>query len=201
MNSYHGRLLYISTAAKRATFTPPRAGVWYWETDNLQMYFYNGVAWTGIHTNLPYGSFSSSATQTCVATNLAYAITYSDTEASNQITLSNNSRINLAVAGEYLITFSAVGKSNAPNATLDIWMAVGGVNVARSNTLSRFVGAANERVITVTYIYPFTAGQYFELYMHSNTAGTVIQATGAAAGPPAVPASPSIITTVNMISR
>lgn len=150
---------------------------------------------------LPYGSFSSSSTQTLLDTGLSYAITYSNTEAENDVYLSNNSRINIRVAGVYLITFSAVGKSGAANKTLDIWLAVGGVNVARSNTLSRFVGLANERIITVTYIYRFTAGQYFELYMHSDDTNTVIIATAATAGPPARPACPSIIVTANKISN
>ena len=87
------------------------------------------------------------------------------------------------------------------NKTLDIWLAVNGVNVPRSNTISKFVGLANERIITVTYIYTFTAGQYFELYMRSDDTNTVIIATAAAAGPPSRPACPSIIVTVNKISK
>lgn len=149
--------------------------------------------------SLPYGSFSSSATQGIAATNAAYAITYTDTEATNGVTLSNSSRINIVEAGTYLISFSAVGKSAAPNKLLDIWLSVNGTNVARSNTLSKFVGSANERIITVTFIYSFTAGQYFELYMHSDDTGTSLVATAAGANPTR-PASPSIITTVNMIS-
>lgn len=150
----------------------------------------------------PYGCFSDSTDQAIATTSLAYAITYNTDETKSGIThstVTNPSRVYVDNAGTYLITFSAVGKSAVANKELDIWLSVDGTNIARSNTLSRFVGAANERIITVTYIHTFTANQYFELYMHSNDTGTVLKAT-AAASTPTRPASPSIILTVNRIS-
>lgn len=164
---------------------------------------YNGSAWTpafSANVNLPYGSFSSSANQGIASATTAYAITYTDREVTNQITLTESSKINILVAGTYLITFSAVAKSTVANKYLDIWLAVGGTNVARSNTHSKFVGTGNERIITVTYIYDFTAGQYFQLFMHSDDTGTTLAATAAGASPTR-PASPSIIVTVNKISN
>jgi hypothetical protein len=152
----------------------------------------------------PYGSFSDSTTQTITgATTSAYVITFNTDEYKSQITHStstNPSRVTIDVAGTYLITFSAIGKSTVANKTLDIWLAVDGSNVPRSDTLSRFVGAGNERIITVTLLYTFTAGQYFELYWSSDDAGTTLQATAAGASPTR-PASPSIILTVNKVSK
>lgn len=155
--------------------------------------------------SLPHAMYSSGSTQTCTSTSASRIITFSDVEMQHNVTIqaggtSGSSRINIVKTGMYLITFSAVGKSTTANATLDIWFKVNGSNVPRSNTLSRFVGAANERVITVTFIYSFTAGDYFELAMHSDTNGTNLIATGSATGPPVVPASPSIILTVNKIA-
>lgn len=149
--------------------------------------------------DLPYGSFSSSATQTIASATTAYAITYTDVEASNQITNSDDSKINILVAGLYLITFSAIGASSAPNKYLDIWLSVDGTNVPRTNTHSEFVGTHNERIITVTFLYEFEAGQYFELYMHSDDTGATLVATAAGINPTR-PASPSIIITVNKVS-
>ena len=155
--------------------------------------------------SLPFGSFSSASTQACNVTSASFAINYSDIEASHNITtlagtVSGSSRISIVKTGTYLITFSAVGKSNSPGVTLDIWLKVNGVNVPRSDTLSRFVGSANERIITVTFIYPFNAGDYFELAMHSDNNGTQIIATGSTTGPPPTPACPSIILTINKIA-
>lgn len=153
----------------------------------------------GTSVDLPYGSFSSNATQTIASATTAYAITYTNNEVTNQITLTANSKINILVAGTYLITFSAIGASSAPNKYLDIWLSVDGTNVPRSNTHSEFVGTHNERIITVTYLYDFTAGQYFELYMHSDDTGATLVATAAGTNPTR-PESPSIIVTVNKIS-
>jgi hypothetical protein len=153
--------------------------------------------------SLPYGSFSDSTTQGIANVNNAYPITFNTDEAKSQVTHdtgSNPSRVQIDVAGTYLITFSAIGKSTVANKTLDIWLAVDGSPVARSNTISRFVGSGNERIITVTYIYTFTAGQYFELMWNSNDTGTTLIATGTQSNPTR-PACPSIILTVNMISK
>lgn len=153
----------------------------------------------GSAIGFPWGAFASTATQTIAAATAAYAITYTDTLGAAGLTLSDSSRINVTDPGKYLITYSAVGKSAAPNKTLDIWLAVDGTPVANSNTSSKFVGSANERVITVTYIEALSAGQYFELYMHSDDTGTVLLAAPVASSPTR-PASPSIITTVNKVS-
>lgn len=153
--------------------------------------------------NLPYGSFSDSSSQGIANVNNAYAIALNTDEAKNYITHSttvNNSRVYIDKAGTYLITFSAIGKSAAVNKLLDIWLSVDGTNVPRSNTRSRFVGTANERIITVTFIYSFTANQYFELYMASDDTGTQIVSTGTQSNPTR-PACPSIIVTVNWISK
>ena len=70
----------------------------------------------------------------------------------------------------------------------------------KSDTLSTFVGTANERVITVTFIDSFAANDYIKLKMLSNYAGTKLEYTAASASP-YFPVSPSIIVTVNMISK
>jgi hypothetical protein len=155
--------------------------------------------------SLPHGAFSSASTQTCVSTSASKAITFSDIETAHDVamlagTASGSSRVSITKTGAYLITFSAVGKSTSPGAVLNIWLKVNGVDIDRSNTLSRFVGSANERIITVTFIYEFYEGDYFELAMHSDTNGTNIVATGSATGPPVIPACPSIILTANKIA-
>ena len=155
-----------------------------------------GISW-------PYGSFSSTQTQTIASTTASYVITYNTDDYKSQVTHSTSvcpGAIYVDVPGTYLITFSAIGKSAAPNKKMDIWLSVNGSNVANSNTISRFVGAANERVVTVTYINKFLADQYFELYWCSDDTGTVLLATSASTNPTR-PVCPSIITTVNMISK
>lgn len=150
----------------------------------------------------PYGCVSDSTTQTIANVSIAYPITFNTNEVLSNITHSetvNPSQITVPIAGVYLITFSAIAKSAAPNKYVDIWLAVQGSPVTRSNTISRFVGTSNERIITVTYVYTFTAGQYFELMWHSDDTGTTLPATGTQSSPTR-PACPSIILTINMVS-
>lgn len=146
----------------------------------------------------PHGSFSSNADQTCTGGTTADAIIYQDTEDSNQVTLSLNSHINIAVAGTYLVMFSAIARTTVPNSLIEIWLAVDGTNVPRSNTISRFIGTGNERVIAVQFIYTFTAGQYFQLFMWSDSNTTKLEATGTQVNPTR-PACPGIIVTVNRV--
>lgn len=108
-------------------------------------------------------------------------------------------RIQIDTAGTYLITWSAIAKSSNPGETLEIWFAVNGVNVSKSNTKNTFVGNNAERLITVTFLYTFTAGQYFELKYRASATTVSFVATGTAAAPDR-PSSPSIIVTVNRIA-
>lgn len=147
----------------------------------------------------PYGCFASTATQTITAATASYPITYTNTFGAAGCTLSDNSRINVADSGKYLISYSAIGKSAAPGKSLEIWLAVDGAAVANSNRLSKFVDSSSECVITATYLEALSAGQYLELYMRSDDTGTTLEAIPAGTAPTR-PASPSIITTVNKVS-
>jgi hypothetical protein len=149
-------------------------------------------------SNVPYGCFISTVNQTIANTTTAYPITYTNALDSRSVTLSNNSRINIAKTGDYLITFSVICRSSAPNKTMDIWLTVDGTNIANSNTHFSFVGSANEKVVTVTFIQDFTAGQYFELVMCADDTGNFLLSSAATTNPTR-PASPSIILTVNKI--
>lgn len=151
----------------------------------------------------PYGSISDSTTQTFASTTTAYPITFDTNEALSNITHStsvNPSRITVDKAGTYLITYSVVWSAGAPNAHVSIWLRVNGSDVPRTNTVIE-TPLSGESMMTVTYLYTFTAGQYFELVANSqDTANTQILAT-AAGTTPTTPASPSIILTINKISR
>ena len=164
---------------------------------------YAGTSGTAPLGVLPYGNFSSLTSQFATAATVAYPVILEYDDVKNGLTHSTagtaSADVQIDIAGTYLITFSAVAKTDTPNDILDIWLRVNGVDVPRSNTVSKFVGTGNERIVTVTYIYTFTAGQKFTLMYWGNAAGVQMVATGTA-GTPARPASPSIIVTVNKIS-
>jgi hypothetical protein len=164
---------------------------------------YAGTSGTAPLGVLPYGNFSSLTSQFATAATIAYPVILEYDDVKNGLTHSTagtaSADVQIDIAGTYLITFSAVAKTDTPNDTLNIWLRVDGADVPRSNTVSKFVGTGNERIVTVTYIYTFTAGQKFTLMYWGNAAGVQMVATGTA-GTPARPASPSIIVAVSKIS-
>src|SRR5512135_3043917 len=90
----------------------------------------------GTMINHPYAQLSDSTTQTIGSTTTAYPITFNTQDIISGIThstVTNPSRITIPTAGVYLVTFSAIGKSTAVNKVLEIWLAVDGTNVPRSN--------------------------------------------------------------------
>jgi len=156
----------------------------------------------GIVVPRPYGCFSSTQTQTIANATAAQAITFNTDEFKNQIThstVTNNTRIYVDVAGVYSIIFSVIARGGTINKLFNVWLAVGGANIDRTNTIQNLSTAAVERIITIEFFYQFTANQYFEIMMWGDATNTEIVAT-AAQSTPTRPASPSIILTVKKVS-
>jgi len=71
---------------------------------------------------MPRGSFYSTSDQTAAATGTGYAITFNQTSYTSGITLSNNSRINVADAGTYQFSVTLqIEHNNASEATVTVW--------------------------------------------------------------------------------
>jgi hypothetical protein len=160
--------------------------------------------WNAAHSlSLPYGCFSDSTTQAAASITTAYKVALNTDEYKSGITHStsvNNSRVTIPTAGTYLITFSAILASVESGKHIEFWLAVDGTNVPRSGTMNHMVASSSERIVTVTFLYKFTAGQYFELvWCAPDTTQATLVAAGVGASPTR-PASPSIIVTVNMMS-
>ena len=150
----------------------------------------------------PYGCFSHSSTITLTGGTTADAIPFNTDEVKNNITHStsvNPSRITVPIAGVYSIIFSVIAKAGTINKLYNIWLAVDGSPVARTNTIQNLSTASVERIITVEFFYTFTAGQYFEIMHWSDATNTQIVATGTQTNPTR-PACPSIILTVKKVS-
>jgi hypothetical protein len=142
---------------------------------------------------------SDSTTQTFTTAGTVYPITYDTNEALSGVvhsTSTNPSRVTITTAGTYLIAFSACCEAPSPSKHINIFLKVNGNIVARTGTLIE-LPISGEGVMTVTLLYTFTAGQYFELCALSDVNNMTIKATAAGG---TYPASPSIIVTVNQIS-
>jgi hypothetical protein len=150
----------------------------------------------------PYGCFSHAATITLTGGTTADAIAFDTDEVKNHITHStsvNNSRITVDQAGVYSIIFSVIAKGGTNNKLFNIWLAVEGSPITRTNTIQNLSTSGVERIITVEFFYTFTAGQYFQIMAWSDATNTTLVATAAQATPTR-PACPSIILTVKKVS-
>lgn len=159
-------------------------------------------------TNMPqwipvaYGSFSNTTTQTAPA-GTPTGIVFDVTDYARNISLSG-SKFTLAKTGLYNIIFS-LQLSNSNTSSDDdavVWLRVNGANIA--NTASKITvvkshgGVAGNAILTVNFMYQFTAGDYFEIYGLS-LLGYIALQTYPASTSPAYPVSPAAILTVAQI--
>ena len=123
------------------------------------------------------------------------------------ITVANNSRITFAVAGTYRINMSLqVYNSVNTVATIDLWYAKNGTNIASS--AGRITVPANNdggvAVVAYEIFEPVAAGDYIEVYWHpSAVTATLHYRAPVAANPgvtPAIPAVPPAIVVAERIA-
>jgi hypothetical protein len=159
---------------------------------------------TGTLTKSPYsavtsnlfsvGDFYSTQTQT-LAAGVSGSVTYNNTGTSFGVSLVSSSRLTIANAGVYSITFSAQLLGDGGQDTIYMWLKKNGTNVADTGT-KMVVKNNEEHVMTVEYIVQAAASDYYEI-VWQNTTGDGDLKYYAASGN--IPAIPSIITTVKQV--
>jgi hypothetical protein len=149
---------------------------------------------------LPYASFSDSTTQTWASTTTAYPITFNTDEIKYLINrAATTSRITVDIAGVYLISFSACTQSPSGSGHVNIWLRKNGTDIARSNTTVELLELV-QTVMTVTFILSLAATDYIEIVGNSQDVANCAIIATAVQTTPDVPASPSIIMTINRIA-
>ncbi len=152
----------------------------------------------------PFGAFSSEIDQSAASTTVAYAITYSNTDISDSVFLSNSSRLNTTYPGIYNLQFSIqLENSDTQIHDVDVWAAINGVNVA--NTNSKFSvpnkhGGVNGNLIAALNLFlTMQAGDYVELYWRTSDIGVTVEYSSSGSSPTR-PATPSVIATMAFVS-
>jgi hypothetical protein len=154
----------------------------------------------GIGTNgtfdSAYGQFYSTQDQT-PATNTPTALTLNNSSAFNTgVSVVSNSRVTYTAAGVYWITVS-VQFNNTGSADHDayIWFRKNGTDIADSNSVITVpkTGDGGRALLEVSVMESVTAGQYIEAVVMVEDAAVDVEHTAASAGPPVVPAIPSVI--------
>jgi hypothetical protein len=168
---------------------------------------WNGAAWApqavgaGAITAV-YGSFSDSTDQAFPAgPGGALVVQYDTTEAANGVSVVNDpitlrpTRIAVAQSGVYAVSLSPqLLHTGGGTEIITFWARVDGANVPRSAS-SLEMGNNNNRTLPfIEIILSLNAGQYVEwVFTATNGTNLSLEHFPAVAGPPAVPAIPSVI--------
>jgi hypothetical protein len=147
-----------------------------------------------------WGAFWDSTTQTNAGSTAANAMRLGNTDPnSNGVSVVSNSRVTVQRGGVYNFQFSAqFNKTDSGNDLVEIWFAKNGTNLPDSSTQITVVGNNGKMVPAWNYMLQMAAGEYIELYWHSNDLQMRILASTGQSDPPR-PSIPSVILTVHQV--
>ena len=143
----------------------------------------NSAATTGY-----YGSFYDTTTQSAAVINTPYAMTLNSTAESNQIAVTNNSRITFKNRGTYNIQFSAqLDQTSGASHYIYIWFRKNGVDIPNSASVVAIQGTTAELVASWNFVITVLGGDYIQIMWAVNNTAVQIVAAPATAFCPAIP--------------
>lgn len=158
-----------------------------------------------------HGQYFDTTSQTIATTTVAQIVTFDTTDFQTGIIKGTgtgsvaNSRFTLPTTGIYAFFVSAIVDTSSGNGELRMWFrsATSGntpADIASSNTVVS-VSSTIESVLAVNYYYNCaTINEIVEIWMSGDATACRLHAVAAGASPTR-PAAPSIILTINKISK
>lgn len=162
-------------------------------------------SWERVGFPRSYGYFLSTANQTALSANTAYAVTYNSALLSSGVTINNNSQITFANKGLYNLQFSLQFNNSQNTAyVIGLWLRKNGVDVVNSATYltipARQTGTYPEAVAAWNFFAEVnTANDYYELVWFTSSTTVSVAAFSAITSPLNVPAVPSVILSVDQV--
>jgi hypothetical protein len=166
---------------------------------NALRLFFNSLT-NEINSPLPHASYYDTTTQTNPVADAVNLFTYNSVSSQFQIGRGNpTSKVYVIDTGLYNFQFSAqLDKTGGSASAVYIWPRVNGVNVPDSATKVVIDGPNSEIVPAWNFFLVMQAGDYFELAWQSNDTNVIVAAASPSGN---IPGIPSIILTVNWVSR
>jgi len=160
----------------------------------------------GKFLNMPHGAFHSSIDQVAANTTTAYPVFFGVTDISNGVSVTDNSRLTVAVDGIWNVQFSLQIKNVSNDGQdFDIWFRKNGTNIDDSN--SRFhvparksTGDASHIIASLNFLVSLVAGDYVEVVGCVTSTDVSLEAFPAGTIPTR-PAIPSAIATLTFVSN
>lgn len=166
---------------------------------------------SGVHLSFPYGQFQSQTDQTIAALDVAYAVTYDQSDFLGGVTLSSGSRLTVPNEGVYAVTFSIQFKNTTNDLQdIDIWMRKNGTDIPDTNSqfsipARKSTGNPSHLIATTTIMVELAANDYIQLMWHATSTSVTLEhfpaVTYSAGVTPAIPATPSAIVQVEFVSE
>lgn len=139
-----------------------------------------------------YGEFTKTDTQTPVAANTAYALTFNNTELAKGVSRGTpTSRIVTANAGLYNFAVSVqITSTNASQKSIWVWLRKNGTtNIPNSARIASITLNNGYLVVSLNEVLSILAGDYIEVMYASNDINISIATVAATAFAPAAPAA------------
>lgn len=158
-------------------------------------------------TNRAYASFSDITDQTG-STTVATAMKFGTVEVAGAgITMvsdgTNLTRLTFAIAGTYMVAPNMqLLNTDTVDHDITIWLSINGTNVPRSATRVVVPKAGDGGVgfFQLMFYVTVTAGQYLQVLWLPESTAVTLDHTAAVTGPPAIPAIPSTVLSVERIA-
>ena len=146
-----------------------------------------------------YGQFYDTTIQTATLTTVNYLVGCALTSISNGVSISAG-RITVANAGVYNFQFSIqLANPTASIAETSFWVRYNSVDIADSASTTgipiKHGGINGQIILSLNQVFNMAAGDYLELWWHSDVAGVLIETLPTTISP-IVPQSPGVIFTM-----
>ncbi len=170
-------------------------------TNVLRLYS-NNVA-NAINAPKVHGSFYSTVQQNNAGATSVNLMQVAETVSTYGVRIGQpTSRVYVGETGVYNIQFSAqFDKTAGSSADIYIWLRLNGVDVLNSASKVVIQGTNAELITAWNFIIIMEADDYAELAWSSTDTNVHLSAVAATTGPPAIPAIPSVILTINWVSN
>ena len=194
MRRYLGKALN-QLDAKDATASAAEDGVLLWDRINGYPVVSKNGEWRQIVLEDGQYSGAITTTQTAVAINTPYALTYTPGVTDGIVNGTPASRIVFEEAGQYMVSFSAqIASSSSSTVNFWFWPRVNGVDVAGASMKNALHQNNAVLVVSRSAIFDFAAGDYLEAMWAVDTVTGTLKPTAATAFAPAAPSSTIAIT-------
>jgi len=142
-----------------------------------------------------YAQFANTAS-ILVTQNVSASFTLPLTYFNDGVSIVSSSRMTFENTGLYNIQYAALAQQGNTTPSLRIWFKKTGSNVDNSSTIIQLENNS-QTAVTSQFAQSINAGEYIEIWYHSNGANTSFPYTAAGSG---FPATPSITVTVTQIA-